>query len=111
MLQEDARPLASALFNGAGLIVHLGFHEPLIGEPNWYQHFNHPYTESVVQILDELAAIPDLHQLEFIVSSGSDPLIGLQVQLDRQVIAPTQKPSSQAQNLQTQTIYSFKQKG
>ncbi len=107
MLQEEARPVASALFSGAGLVVHLGFEQPLVGDPDWYQHPDHPYVEAIAQILDQLAAIPDLQTLEFIISPGSDPLTGLQMKLDRNVFPLSQKPSTVCDRLQTQLIYSF----
>jgi 3,4-dihydroxy 2-butanone 4-phosphate synthase/GTP cyclohydrolase II len=107
MLQEDTRPLAAALFSDAGLIVHLGFDQPLVGEPDWYRSANHPYVESIFRILDEVASLPGLEELEFIVSPGTDPMVGLQVQLDRQTFSLEQKPSLLRHTLHTQTIYSF----
>ncbi|WP_421656368.1 bifunctional 3,4-dihydroxy-2-butanone-4-phosphate synthase/GTP cyclohydrolase II [Leptothermofonsia sp. ETS-13] len=107
MLQEEARPLASALFSGAGLVVHLGLENSLVGAPDWYQHPNHPYVEAIAQILDNLTTIPDLQTLEFIISPGSDPLTGLQMKLDRSVFPLSQKPSTVCDRLQTQLIYSF----
>ena len=107
LLQEEVRPVAKALFGSSALIVHLGFDQPLLGNPEWYQSPEHPYIQAIAQILDCLAALPNLQKLEFIVSPGTDPLTGLQVQLDRQVFAIDQKPSTISKTLQTQTIYSF----
>ncbi len=107
VLQEEVRPVARALFGDSALMVHLGFEQPLLGEPNWYRSPGHPYVDAIAQILDNLAALPQLQQLEFIVSAGSDPLIGLQVQLDRQILPLSQPPSTICPELTTQTIYSF----
>jgi 3,4-dihydroxy 2-butanone 4-phosphate synthase/GTP cyclohydrolase II len=107
LLQEEVRPVAKALFGNSALIVHLGFDQPLLGKPDWYQSPEHPYVQAIAKILDSLAALPNLQKLEFIVSPGTDPLIGLQVQLDRQMFSFNQKPSSLSDRLQTQTIYSF----
>jgi len=107
ILQEEIRPVASAVFGTSAMVLHLGFEQPLVGDPDWYHQSHHPYTEAIAQILDNLVATPDLISLEFIVSPGSDPLIGLQVQLDRQNFARSQKPSELKDKLQTQTIYSF----
>jgi 3,4-dihydroxy 2-butanone 4-phosphate synthase/GTP cyclohydrolase II len=104
LIQEEIRPVAAALFADAGLIVHLGLEQALLGTPNWYQDPHHPYREAIGQILDALTTLPDLQKLEFILSPGSDPLIGLQVQLDRQTLH--QKPS-QLTEMQTQMIYSW----
>lgn len=107
LLQEEERPVAKAVFGKAALILHLGLDQALVGEPNWYQQPDHPYMVAIAQILDKLAALPQLSLLEFIISAGSDPLTGLQVQLDRQLLRPHQPPSSIFQQLTTQTIYSF----
>jgi len=107
MLQEEVRPVAKALFGDSALIVHLGFDQPLVGKPNWYHTPEHPYVKAIAQILDSLASLPNLQKLEFIVSPGTDPLTGLQVQIDRQVFSLNQKPSTISDRLETQTIYSF----
>jgi 3,4-dihydroxy 2-butanone 4-phosphate synthase/GTP cyclohydrolase II len=107
LLQEEVRPVAKALFGNSALIVHLGFDQPLLGNPDWYHTPEHPYLKSIASILDSLAALPNLYKLEFIVSPGTDPLTGLQVQIDRQVFSLQQTPSSLSDTLQTQTIYSF----
>jgi 3,4-dihydroxy 2-butanone 4-phosphate synthase/GTP cyclohydrolase II len=107
LLQEEVRPVAKALFGNSALIVHLGFDQPLLGNPDWYHSPEHPYTRAIAKILDSLAALPNLQKLEFIVSPGTDPLTGLQVQLDRQIFSSNQKPSTLVDTLQTQTIYSF----
>lgn len=107
MLQEEVRPVAKALFGDSALIVHLGFDQPLVGKPDWYNTPEHPYVKAIAKILDSLASLPNLQKLEFIVSAGTDPLTGLQVQIDRQVFSLNQKPSTISDRLETQTIYSF----
>jgi 3,4-dihydroxy 2-butanone 4-phosphate synthase/GTP cyclohydrolase II len=104
-VQEEVRPLAKALFGNA-LTVHLGFEQPQAAAADWYHHPGE-FVDAIAHILDALATMPHLRQLEFIVSSGSDPLTGLQVQLDRQTFPLSQKPSTVCQSLQTQAIYSF----
>lgn len=104
-VQEEVRPLAKAVFGNA-LTVHLGFEQPQATAADWYRHPGE-FVDAIAHILDALATTPHLRQLEFIVSSGSDPLTGLQVQLDRQTFSLSQKPSTVCQSLQTQTIYSF----
>lgn len=107
VLQEEVRPVAAAVFETASLVVHLGFDQPLVGSPDWYRHPDHPYVNAIVEILDTLATWSTIQTLEFIVSPGSDPLTGLQIQLDRQTFAIEQKPSSISSQLETQQIYSF----
>jgi 3,4-dihydroxy 2-butanone 4-phosphate synthase/GTP cyclohydrolase II len=107
LLQEEARPLGIALFDQPSLTVHLGFDQANIAEPNWYQQKSHPYLQAICQILDEIATLPYVQKMEFLIATGSDPLSNLQVQLDRQTFADGVLPSSLKDNLQTQHIYSF----
>lgn len=107
LLQEETRPVAIALFAGSSLIFHLGFDQPQVAASDWYQHADHPYLQAIAQILDDLATWPCIDRLEFLVSPGSDPLTGLQVQLDRQTFPLSQQPSRICDRLQTQQIYSF----
>lgn len=107
MLQEEARPVASALFNRASLIINLGFEHAIVADSEWYKSPQHPYLDSVTQILDNIIQSLPLRKLEFLVSPGSDPMSGLQVQLDRHRFSLYQKPSSICDTLSTQTIYSF----
>lgn len=107
LLQEEARPVAIALFSSPSLIFHLGLDQNLIGILNWYQHSEHPYLSAIAQILDHLATLPYIDRLEFLVASGSDPLANLQVGIDRQTFSLNELPSSACKYLGTQKIYSF----
>ncbi len=107
LLQEEARPVAIAVFGKPSLIVHLGFDQAQLAAPDWYQQSSHPYLQAIAQILDDLSEWPQMGRLEFLVSPGIDPLTSLQVQLDRQTFPLTQRPSSICDNLTTQKIYSF----
>jgi 3,4-dihydroxy 2-butanone 4-phosphate synthase/GTP cyclohydrolase II len=107
LLQEEARPLGIALFDQPSLTVHLGFDQANIAESNWYQQTGHPYLQAVSQILDEIAILPYIQKMEFLIATGSDPLSNLQVQLDRQTFSDGVLPSSLQDNLHTQHIYSF----
>lgn len=107
LLQEEARPVAIAVFGKPSLIVHLGFDQAQLAATDWYQHSSHPYLQAITQILDDLSEWPQMGRLEFLVSPGIDPLTSLQVQLDRQTFPLTVRPSSICDNLTTQKIYSF----
>jgi 3,4-dihydroxy 2-butanone 4-phosphate synthase/GTP cyclohydrolase II len=107
LLQEEARPVAIALFSKPSLIVHLGFDQAHLAASNWYKNSKHPYMQAIAQILDTLSQWQQTGRLEFMVSPGIDPLTSLQVQLDRQIYSLSQKPSSIMENLTTQKIYSF----
>ncbi|WP_228014528.1 bifunctional 3,4-dihydroxy-2-butanone-4-phosphate synthase/GTP cyclohydrolase II [Fortiea sp. LEGE XX443] len=107
LLQEEARPLAIALFDEPSLTVHLGFDQAKVASCDWYQQTNHPYLQAVCQILDNLATLSYIQKLEFLISSGCDPLSNLQVQLDRQILSLDTLSSSIRDNLETQKIYSL----
>ncbi|BAZ38206.1 GTP cyclohydrolase II / 3,4-dihydroxy-2-butanone 4-phosphate synthase [Calothrix sp. NIES-4101] len=108
LLQEEARPVAIALFDKPSLTVHLGFDQAGMADEDWYEQNGHPYRQVVSQLLDQLANLPYIERLEFLVSPGSDPLSNLQVQLDRLSFdLNQQQPSSICDHLATQKIYSF----
>lgn len=113
LVQEEARPVAIALFNSASLIFHIGLDRASLEDADWLQQAHHPYVKAIAQILDELGSWPSVQQLEFLASPGGDPMTNLQVQLDRQIFRlnaddPTAvKPSAIARDLTTQRIYIF----
>ncbi|NEQ66228.1 MAG: bifunctional 3,4-dihydroxy-2-butanone-4-phosphate synthase RibB/GTP cyclohydrolase II RibA [Symploca sp. SIO2D2] len=107
LLQEEARPLAIALFSQPSLTIHLGFDQPHLATADWYKSNTHPYVKAIAHILDGLSEWPQVKCLEFIVSVGSDPLANLQIQLDRQTFPLKMPPSSICDRLTTQKIYSF----
>ncbi|MBE9205217.1 bifunctional 3,4-dihydroxy-2-butanone-4-phosphate synthase RibB/GTP cyclohydrolase II RibA [Nostoc sp. LEGE 06077] len=107
LLQEEARPLAIALFDEPSLTVHLGFDQAKVASCDWYKQTGHPYLQAVFQVLDNLATLPYIQKLEFLISSGCDPLTNLQIQLDRQILSLDTAPSSITDSLEKQKIYSF----
>ncbi|WP_410510639.1 bifunctional 3,4-dihydroxy-2-butanone-4-phosphate synthase/GTP cyclohydrolase II [Nodosilinea sp. E11] len=115
MLQEEARPVAAALFSQPDSIVNLGLEGVSeAGAETWYRDCNEPKMQAIATLLDKLAAWPDVDQLAFLISDGSDPFSGLQVKLDRQVFqrdgvptAETVKPSDLCESLESQRIYVF----
>ncbi|QQE66795.1 GTP cyclohydrolase II [Leptolyngbya sp. BL0902] len=112
LLQEEARSVASALFSQPHQIIHLGLESAEAVHPDWYTEASQPQLRAITTILDALATWPDLSQMAFLISNGSDPFNGLQVNLDRQIFhrgdsAADVKPSALADNLETQRIYVF----
>ncbi|NET60085.1 MAG: bifunctional 3,4-dihydroxy-2-butanone-4-phosphate synthase RibB/GTP cyclohydrolase II RibA [Symploca sp. SIO2E6] len=107
LLQEEARPLAIAVFGQPSLTINLGFDQANLATGDWYKYNTHPYVKAIAKILDALSGWPQVKCLEFIVSNGSDPLANLQVQLDRQTFPLEMPPSSICDHLTTQKIYSF----
>nr|WP_290223105.1 bifunctional 3,4-dihydroxy-2-butanone-4-phosphate synthase/GTP cyclohydrolase II [Trichocoleus desertorum] len=107
LLQEEARPVAIALFGKPSLTVHVGFDQANVAAADWYHQPTHPYVQAIARILDDLASWPQIQKLEFLISPGSDPFKSLQVQLDRHTFALSQLPSAVCEHLETQIIYSF----
>ena len=107
LVQEETRPIAIALFSNPSLICHLGFDQTNLVTANWYQESEHPYLLGIAEILDSLATWNGIKKIEFLLATGEDPMLGLQIKLDRQCYSLKTKPSHQLQNLESQTIYSF----
>ena len=107
LVQEEARPIAIALFSNPDLICHLGFDQTNLAKDNWYQESEHPYSLGIAAILDNLITWKGIKKIEFLVATGEDPMLGLQIKLDRKCYSLATKPSQQWQNLESQTIYSF----
>jgi 3,4-dihydroxy 2-butanone 4-phosphate synthase/GTP cyclohydrolase II len=99
--------VAIALFDQVQLIVNLGFDQAGVADPQWYQQLDHPYLKAITTILDQITQWPHLQKLQFLISSGVDPLTNLQAQLEHQQFPLTQLPSSLCHQLKPQTIYSF----
>ncbi|MDE5085676.1 MAG: bifunctional 3,4-dihydroxy-2-butanone-4-phosphate synthase/GTP cyclohydrolase II, partial [Trichodesmium sp. St16_bin2-tuft] len=84
LLQEETRPVATAVFAQAPLIVNFGLEQSTLATSKWYEQSNHPYLIAIAKVLTEIAQWQNLLKLEFIIASGSDPMIALQIKLERQ---------------------------
>jgi 3,4-dihydroxy 2-butanone 4-phosphate synthase / GTP cyclohydrolase II len=107
LVQEDVRPVAIAVFGRAAMIAHVGFDQAHLATADWYTQPQHPYVLAIAQILAELKSWSTIARLEFLISSGTDPLVGLQVQLDRQLVLAQELPGELIQRLAPQIIYSY----
>lgn len=107
LLQEEARPLGIALFGQPSLTFHLGFDQARLATSQWYKNQNHPYSQAIAKILDQLINLPEIEKLEFLIAQGEDPMSGLQVKLARRTFSLKVQPSSIFNELETQVIYSF----
>ncbi|MBF2099245.1 MAG: bifunctional 3,4-dihydroxy-2-butanone-4-phosphate synthase RibB/GTP cyclohydrolase II RibA [Gloeomargaritaceae cyanobacterium C42_A2020_066] len=106
-LQEATRPVARAVFGTEALIVHLGLDQPQQASPDWFRHADHPYTQAVLEILEQVATWPQINRLEFLLAAGPDPLTSLPSHLDRQVSNSGQKPAATQKDWRTQVIFSL----
>ncbi len=109
ILREEARPLGAAVFAGNPntTIVHLGCDQPDQTQEKWFTDSQHPYLKSLQAILQEISTWPQVESLEFLLANGTDPLVGLQVQLDRQQHSIDNLAKVWQENLTTQIIYAF----
>ncbi len=107
LIQEEARPIAIALFSSSSLIFHLGFDQPNLASSDWYRNCNHPYLEGICKILDKLGSWSEVNLLEFMIATGTDPMTKLQVKLDRQNYNLDRSIYTFCNSLESQTIYSF----
>jgi 3,4-dihydroxy 2-butanone 4-phosphate synthase / GTP cyclohydrolase II len=108
LLQEEARPLAIALFDNPSLIFHLGFDQAQLAPGDWFKQTGHPYTQAIGKILDNLITLPYIDKLEFMIADVENPLSHLQAGCDRQIFPKETIPSSICcEQLETQKIYSF----
>ena len=107
LLQEETRPVATAVFAQAPLIVNFGLEQSTLATSKWYEQSNHPYLIAIAKVLTEIAQWQNLLKLEFIIASGSDPMIALQIKLERQNLKFTEL-STAMKHLETKKIYSLK---
>jgi 3,4-dihydroxy 2-butanone 4-phosphate synthase/GTP cyclohydrolase II len=106
-LQEETRSIAMSIFSKPAIIFHLGFDKPNFITNHWYGNPDHPYLQAILNILDEIANLSDLKTLQFFMSDGYDPMLGLQVNLKRENFSLSTKPSTLTNQLETQKIYIF----
>jgi 3,4-dihydroxy 2-butanone 4-phosphate synthase/GTP cyclohydrolase II len=106
-LREETRPVTIALFGRTSIVFHLGLDQANLTTADWYQDSDHPYVKAIKTMLDEIANLPGLQKLEFLIADGNDPLTNLKVQLKREIFPLSQHPSSACVLFQLQTIYSF----
>ena len=106
LIQEETRPVATAIFGHGALVVHVGLDQPNVASFDWYEQAEHPYLYAIAPILETLKTWPFVKRLEFLVSPGTDPLKTLQIQLDRQSIQWIDLPYPALDQLKTQEIYS-----
>jgi len=106
-LQEEVRPVAISLFGKPSLIFNLGFEQPTSIESNWYANRDNLHFIAIFKILDSLISWEEIKLVEFLISDGEDPMLGLQMKLDRFSLASGSSPSL-LKTVERQIIYSFK---
>jgi 3,4-dihydroxy 2-butanone 4-phosphate synthase / GTP cyclohydrolase II len=110
-LREEARPVGTALFGNPSLTIHLGFDRPDLVTADWYHESDAPYLVALGEVLAAMVDLPEVVRLEYLIATGSDPLTGLKMQLDRQFHPDFPSPVKLAATLDTQVIYSWTRNG
>jgi len=105
LLQEEARPVSIAVFGQPLLVFHLGFDQPKLAFSQWYQNQNHPYSQAITQILDQLITFPKIKKIKFLIGEGDDPMSSLQVNLIRKNLDQKAQFAQIFHQLETQVIY------
>ena len=107
MMEEEVRPVAAALLGPASLIVNLGTEQGEAIPAHWFLDGNYSHTEAVGQLVKQLALWVTIDQITFLLSDGTDPLTGLQIQLDRQNLTMDDLKDTLVGPLETQIVYAF----
>ena len=107
MMEEEVRPVASALLGPVSLIVNLGTEQGENIPERWFLDGNYPHTEAMGQLVKQLALWVTIDQISFLLSNGTDPLSGLQVQIDRRNLTMDDLKGTLASPLETQIVYAF----
>lgn len=105
LLQEETRPVAIALFSNPTMIFHLGFDKPNFVNVDWYKNANHPYLQALITTLEKIKLDTELECIEFLIGDGYDPMLKLQVKIEREILSDQIKFSELIDQLQTQKIY------
>jgi 3,4-dihydroxy 2-butanone 4-phosphate synthase/GTP cyclohydrolase II len=107
VMQEEGRNVAIALFDHPSMIFHLGFNESSGIESDWYGYPQQSPLQEIRHFLKTLSSWENLKQLEFLVSSGEDPMRRLQGKLQRQSQSLEELPALVGNPLTPHKIYSF----
>ncbi len=105
LLQEETRPVATAIFGDSMLVVHLGLDQPNVADADWFIQTGHPYMGAIAHILEDLKTWPQVARFEFLISPGTDPFKTLQIKLDREDVDANDLTQSALNHLETQRIY------
>jgi 3,4-dihydroxy 2-butanone 4-phosphate synthase / GTP cyclohydrolase II len=88
-------------------VVNLGTERGEEVSPTWFNEPENGYTESIANLVAQLAKWVTIEKMSFFLSDGSDPLVGLQVQIDRRSVAMSEVRSTLEGELETQLVYAF----
>jgi 3,4-dihydroxy 2-butanone 4-phosphate synthase / GTP cyclohydrolase II len=108
MLEEEVRPMAASILGTEkGLVVNLGTERGEEMSPTWFLEPENISTESIINLVSQLAKWVTIEKIALLLSDGRDPLAGLQSQIDRRSLDMADVRSTLEGPLETQLVYSF----
>ena len=108
MLEEEVRPMAASILGmEKALVVNLGTERGEEVSATWFLEPENVYTESMANLVSQLAKWVTIEKMALLLSDGSDPLGGLQAQIDRRSLDMADVRSVLEGPLETQLVYSF----
>ncbi len=108
MLEEEVRPMAASILGTEkGLVVNLGTERGEEISQTWFLDPENISTESITNLVSQLAKWVTIEKIALLLSDGRDPLAGLQSQIDRRSLDMADVRSTFEGPLETQLVYSF----
>jgi 3,4-dihydroxy 2-butanone 4-phosphate synthase / GTP cyclohydrolase II len=108
LMQEERRPVASAVFGPDAVVIHVGLASAGNEAPNlWYTDLASHCRKALGDALDELSASHDLASLQLLVGSGADPLSHLSERLRHKDFKLEALHATLNEMLEPQVIYGF----
>ena len=112
MLEEEVRPMAASILGTEkGLVVNLGTERGEEISQTWFLEPENISTESITNLVSQLAKWVTIEKIALLLSDGRDPLAGLQSQIDRRSLDMADVRSILEGPLETQLVYSFEPSG
>ena len=106
------RPMAASILGTEkGLVVNLGTERGEEMSQTWFLEPENISTESITNVVSQLAKWVTIEKIALLLSDGRDPLAGLQSQIDRRSLNMADVRSTFEGPLETQLVYSFEPSG
>lgn len=107
LLQEEARPVAGAVFGPDAMVVHLGLSATSPFAEHWYADSTNTYLQALRAALGDLTQGQPVSSLQFLVANGRDPLGHLSERLQYRELPMSALTAIWSEALEPQVIYSF----
>ena len=105
LVQEEARPVAKAIFQKPNLVLHIGLDQPEQAGSDWFKQPQHPYLKAIAALMKTVKDWSFIERVEFLVAPGADSLKNLQAKLDRVELNAAELHQFESLDLSTQMIF------